>query len=84
VYALADHPSEVTLRLSMVGPYAVLLGPSGDVSHAQDVAEIVQAAGFQVLGRNVLEIPVTVWSPEAAGSIYEFLFEFDQGLPWHR
>jgi hypothetical protein len=84
VYSMVGHPSGVTVRLSLVGPYAVILSPSGDVVAVDEIAEIVREAGFVLLGKELLEVPVTAWSPEVEGSVYEFLFEFDQGIPWSR
>jgi hypothetical protein len=84
VYALVSHPARLTVRLSLVGPYAVILTEAGQIADAADVADILHSAGFQLLAREVLELPVTAWSPEAEGSVYEFLFEFDRGVPWDR
>jgi hypothetical protein len=75
----------VNLRLSFVGPYAVLLDRSGTSTIKSDeVARLVEDEGFAVLTREQLEMPVAVWSPECNGSLYEFLFEFDRGTPWNR
>jgi hypothetical protein len=84
VYVLGDHPARLTVRLSIVGPYAVLLDESGHVVQPLDVSEVVRTAGFVLLGQEVLELQVDIWGPEFGGSVYEFLFEFDQGLPWAR
>lgn len=85
VYALEQRSGLPTVRLSLVGPYAVVLGPKGDLHDDKDVAALLAGEGFQVLrDRELLEQPVHYWGPEFIGPLYEFLFEFDQGLPWRR
>lgn len=70
------------LRLSFVGPFAVLLRDPGEVVTADPMLDAARSHGFTVLSRADLEIPVRVWEPEVQGSLYEFLFEFDNGTPW--
>ena len=84
VYALTDHQDLPTVRLSVVGPYAVIIDPQGRVVDTVDVAAILNSEGFEVMNKEVLELPVDIWKPEVGGCLYEFLFEFDQGLPWDR
>jgi hypothetical protein len=75
----------VNLRLSFVGPYAVLLNSLGTATiYDDDVLALVRDEGFLVLSREQLEAPVEIWSPEYGGELYEFLFEFDRGTPWNR
>ena len=75
----------VNLRLSFVGPFAVLLDSSGTAMvRDDDVLALVQEEGFVVLTPAQLKVPVETWSPECSGELYEFLFEFDRGTPWNR
>jgi hypothetical protein len=76
---LAGHPLAYTVRLSYVGPYAVVL--RGDVPHLDGglVTDTVRAAGFTLLPREILERRV-----EGGRTVYELLLERDLGLPWHR
>ena len=75
----------LNLRLSFVGPYAVLLDGTGTATvDDDDVLQMVRDEGFLVLSREQLEAPVEIWTPEYGGGIYEFLFEFDRGTPWRR
>jgi hypothetical protein len=81
-YILTDHPDRLTVRLSAVGPYAVIIDANRRLVLEGDVADLITQAGFQLLSRIQLEEPVLIWEPEATGSAYEFLFEFDQDPPW--
>lgn len=83
-YALEGHDELPTVRLSVVGPFATITDVRGGDAFDDTLESLLSAAGFAMLRRQVLEIPVTFWEPEATGCIYEFLFEFDQGLPWRR
>jgi hypothetical protein len=74
----------LNLRLSFVGPYATLLSETGDVIVDDPVLDLVRDEGFSVCGEGMLRIPVKIWAPEVEGSLYEFLFEFDNGTPWAR
>ncbi len=49
VYALVGHLGEVTVRLSLVGPYALQLAPDGSIIQARDVSEVLFAEGFEEL-----------------------------------
>jgi hypothetical protein len=82
VYVLTDHPDRLTVRLSAVGPYAAIVDGNWRFVCDGDVADLIIQAGFRLLDRVQLEEPVLVWEPEATGSVYEFLFEFDQDPPW--
>lgn len=77
-------PAGVLLRLSFVGPYAVMVDRNGKVSNEDSLEEMVRDAGFTLLCQSELEVRVDIWSPELEGSVYEFLFEFDNGPPWSR
>lgn len=70
------------LRLSYVGPYYLLLDEAYQMVQCQEIEELVAKAGFYLLEKEVLETPVRIWEPEVEGFAYEFLFEFDHGLPW--
>lgn len=84
VFVLQDHLSGATVRLSMVGPYAAVFTPSGEVLEDHHVDELLVSEGFQLMSRQILEIPVQIWASEVKGIVYEFLFEFDEGYPWER
>jgi hypothetical protein len=73
------------LRLSFVGPYALILDANGTntISDAE-LTGTVQSDGFVILASEELMTPVEIWAPDYAGSLYEFLFEFDRGSPWNR
>jgi hypothetical protein len=73
------------LRLSFVGPYAVVLDAEGrEIDSDNELISAIQVDGFIVLPSEELMAPVEIWSPEYTGSLYEFLFEFDRGTPWER
>lgn len=74
--------ASIDVRISYVGPYFVILNEAGQPARSGPVEELLVAAGFVQLDRKVLEMPVRIWEPEVAGSAYEFIFAFDQGLPW--
>ena len=83
-FSLSRGHRHYLLRLSFVGPYALLLGPDGNPTHEETIERIVVEEGFRFLTREELEVPVTIWEPEFSGRLYELLFEFDMGLPWNR
>lgn len=90
VYVLIGHPEELTVRLSLVGPFAVLLSPrrSRSTAFREVVADawveaILSIEGVSVLGKAVLGEQVSL-CPSVTVSLYEALFEFDSGLPWDR
>ena len=70
------------VRVSFVGPYAVVLDASGHVVSDNYIESVLTAEGFVVLGEAVLTSAVEIWAPEVQGTLYEFVFEFDRGLPW--
>jgi hypothetical protein len=72
----------VNLRLSFVGPYATLLDSCGNEVVDDEVLDLVRSEGFTVCSIDLLSLPVSIWEPEVQGSVYEFLFEFDNGTPW--
>jgi len=72
----------VNVRLSFVGPYALVLDSSGAPVEYDDVARVLDDGGFILLGSDVLARVVDIWAPEVVATVYEFLFEFDNGLPW--
>lgn len=84
VYALENHEDRPTVRLSLVGPFSVITDPTGEIISDPHLDEILASNGFSSLEREILELPVDIWEPEARGCLYEFLFEFDEGLPWAR
>jgi hypothetical protein len=78
-----DRP--LNLRLSFVGPYALLLDATNTTLVEDDeIVKLVREEGFAFLSVDELACPVELWSPEYVGSLYEFLFEFDRGQPWNR
>ena len=81
VWALTKHESPVVVRVSLVGPYAIILEDHQIVTPS-DVVDILESEGFRMFSASELEVPVTIWSPEVEGSLYEFIFEFDNGVPW--
>lgn len=68
----------------MVGPYALVLADSRNILNSGDVWTLLLADGFTFVRKELLESAVKIWSPEVEGTVYEFLFEFDQGFPWAR
>jgi hypothetical protein len=74
----------VNLRLSFVGPYAVLVDDQGNVNETDRILEVVRSEGFIVCTLADLSAEVKIWEPEVGGCVYEFLFEFDNGTPWDR
>lgn len=70
------------LRLSFVGPFALLLRSAGEVVTSDPVLELTRSHGFMAQSRTELDLPVRIWEPEVEGCLYEFLFEFDNGRPW--
>jgi hypothetical protein len=56
----------------------------GMLAECFELESVLVRSGFQTLTRGVLERSVDFWESEATGSLYEILFEFDQGLPWAR
>ena len=79
---LQGDDGEWGVRLSFVGPYAIIVDSSGHAVEPLPVVEILDDAGFQLLGEELLSSPVTIWSPEWEAPLWELLFEFDNGLPW--
>jgi hypothetical protein len=84
VYAIAGHPDNPTIRLSVVGPYALVTNEVGKVIYPPDVVDLVRREGFVFVDRDVLERPFTYWAPAFVAPLYEFIFEFDEGFPWAR
>lgn len=82
VYVL-DRPNGPTVRLSVVGPFAVVTDEDGAVVPPEDVSTLLVAEGFQLLDERTLELPVRLWSGFER-PLYEFVFEFDEGFPWDR
>jgi len=76
--------SPIDLRISFVGPYFLMLDDSGFLTENLDLRSVVESAGLFRVSRELLERRVTVWEPEAGGSLYEYLFEFDVGMPWEQ
>lgn len=82
--------ASLSIRLSMIGPYAVVLeGPTEGlwypVSAAEDgdlaqVLGLVSAGGFELLDRDLLERSVSIWDEDL--SVYAALFVNDDRLPW--
>lgn len=78
------------VRLSMVGPYGVVLeGPTegpwypivdSDGGDLMQGLSLVKAAGFQLLGRQLLEQSVPIWDEDI--TLYAALFVNDDRLPW--
>lgn len=81
--ASEDH-GPVDLRVSFVGPYYLMLDGLGLPTEDAVLEGALEAAGLYCIDRETLERQVTVWEPEASGSVYEYLFEFDAGMPWDR
>lgn len=74
--------ASLDVRLSFVGPYFLILDGAGRPTRSEKVEELLIADGFIQLDRELLETPVRVWETEVEGVAYEFIFEFDQGVPW--
>jgi hypothetical protein len=84
VLALEGREDEATVRLSVVGPFALITNSAGHVISPPDLTGPLRDEGFQFLDRETLELPVTYWAPETEASLYDFIFEFDEGFPWSR
>ena len=76
------HEPNLNVRVSFIGPFAVVLDRGGRVVRDVKTEAILAAEGFVVLDEQALSVPVEIWAPEVEGPLYEFLFEFDKGLPW--
>lgn len=74
--------ASLDVRLSFVGPYFLVLDGAGQPTRCDKVEELLIADGFIQLDKELLETPVRIWETEVEGVAYEFIFEFDQGLPW--
>ena len=83
-WVLREDRGPVDLRISFVGPYYLMLDSRGNPTEDAFLQSALVAAGLHCVDRETLERQVTVWEPEASGSIYEYLFEFDAGIPWDR
>jgi hypothetical protein len=81
------------LRLSMIGPYALLLKREDQsdqwtpVERAaseleRELIEIARAHGFLVMGREELESIADLWGDEPATSLYHLLFVAEGEMPW--
>jgi len=88
-FAVDDH----VLRLSMVGPFALLLRKEGGTGHwipvdsaatdlERKILDIARAHGFQVMGRYELESTAEVWGDEPVTSLYHVLFIAEGDMPW--
>jgi hypothetical protein len=84
VLALGNHKDQATVRLSVVGPFALITNSAGQVILPRDLTRLLRDEGFQFLDRKTLELPVPYWSPEVEVYLYECIFEFDEGFPWAR
>ena len=84
VWAIVGHSNTPTVRLSVVGPYALVTSPEGEVIRPPDLIEIIERQGFVLLERELLEEDVALWEPGYQVSLYELIFEFDEGFPWAR
>ena len=82
VVALRGHPRLVTVRLSIVGPYAYVHDCTGREVDDPQIAEILASEGFDVLPRELLVLPVPLWEPEFPVTVWELLFQFDEDPPW--
>lgn len=83
-YSIEFSATGAEVRLSMVGPYAVVLSTTGEVTDIPEIAEVLVKAGFHLLDQPMLSRPVSLWGPEYELPLYEYLFEFDMDLPWER
>jgi hypothetical protein len=84
VLILKDIGDQPIVRLSYVGPFAVVTDSTGSIMRNRTIDDILTASGFSLIQKEILELPVRIWEPEVEGRLYEFLFEFDEGLPWAR
>lgn len=84
VIVFPGRSDKATVRLSLVGPFALVTGEAGQPINPPDLTDILVQECFQILDRDILERVVEYWSPVFEGVLYELLFEFDQGLPWAR
>jgi len=83
-WVVREGRGPVDLRVSFVGPYYLMLDDRGLPIGDAVLEDALEAAGLFRVDRETLERQVTVWGHEASGSVYEYLFEFDAGMPWDR
>jgi hypothetical protein len=74
VWVLNKGPRSLTLRLSMVAPYAIALESTGDLASDEQLCQTIEEAGFRFLAKEDLQSIVR--TPAITGTIYEVLFEF--------
>lgn len=81
------------LRLSMVGPFAVLLRREDDTNwwcpvnsaegdFERDLVECVSSHGFVLMNTRDLEAQADVWGDEPPIALYRLLFVSEGELPW--
>ncbi len=81
------------LRLSMIGPYALLLRQEDEADTwipiesaatelEREVIECARSHGFLLMHRDELERTVDLWGDEPASSLYHLLFVSEGELPW--
>jgi hypothetical protein len=81
---LSRGANKIWVRLSYVAPFAFIHDVYGRETTETSINEFVLDSGFSVLSRALLETPLDLWGPDHRACLYEYLFEFDEGLPWAR
>lgn len=98
-YVLSQDGTRWVLRVSMVGPFALLMKLNGDercevISCLDEVAvpgdrqllEMLKRYGIVALSRDVLESPMELMLPNTSAEesqIYQVLFTDSDVLPWN-
>jgi hypothetical protein len=72
----------LSLRLSFVGEFALLLDSQKRPVSVPQVLDLLVNEGLVVLSREQLEVTIDLWGPEFEAPLYEYLFQYDTELPW--
>jgi hypothetical protein len=73
---------KLCIRLSFVGPFAIILDELGRPTSDGALQEILGLEGFLVPTPDQLEMVVECWGAEHAATLFEYIFQFDSGVPW--
>lgn len=82
-FILADHPDEITVSLSWVGPWAYVWSRVDGLPRADpEIDSYLASEGFTYLGVELLSALVDHWGEANAAPLYSFLFQSETDLPW--
>lgn len=71
--------------LSFVGRYVCVCSPENGrpvLSSKNPLVEILRKQGFYFPGHSELECPIQIWPAFPPTPLFEFLFEFEDGILW--